>query len=307
MHPFLIPQIHSAMKLSRLRFMQALWLITLLFSSWNAQAAGTITYIHSDISGSPIAATDKTGAVSWRQSYRPYGDRLLQQDQGSHQQWFSGKSHDNSTGLAYFGARYYDPSIGRFTGIDSVRYKESNLHSFNRYAYANHSPYKYDDPDGRIPLLLLGLAPEGVSALTAVYYAVATRVAISGVYRFGISLAAAEVGLVGPAVTAAGVTAVAAKGVATKTDRLKAHVLNGELDAARREAAGQVVKRKADGTPWDHVHELRDAQRGLLNRIESINRQLGRDGISDAQRVTLQQELGQASRLLDKTEGYLPR
>jgi len=95
--------------------------------------------------------------------------------------------------------------------------------------------------------------------------------------------------------------------VATKTDRLKAHVLNGELDAARRESAGQVVARKADGTPWNHVQELRDAQRGLLNRIDSINRQLSRDGISDAQRSALQRELGEASRLLDKTEGYLPR
>jgi len=99
----------------------------------------------------------------------------------------------------------------------------------------------------------------------------------------------------------------AAKGVATKTDRLKAHVLNGELDAARREAAGQVVVRKPDGTPWNHVQELRDAQRGLQNRIDSIKSQLGREGISDAQRAALQNELGQASRLLDKTEGYLPR
>lgn len=46
---------------------------------------------------------------------------------------------------------------------------------------------------------------------------------------------------------------------------------------------------------------------GLLNRIDSINRKLGGNGISDAHRAALQQELGQASKLLDKTEGYLPR
>jgi YD repeat-containing protein len=74
-----------------------------------------------------------------------------------------------------------------------------------------------------------------------------------------------------------------------------------------REAAGEVVARKADGTPWDHVHELRDAQRGLLNRIDSIKRQLGNGKVSDAQRSALQRELGEASKLLDKTEGYLPR
>jgi hypothetical protein len=33
----------------------------------------------------------------------------------------------------------------------------------------------------------------------------------------------------------------------TKTDNLKKHVLNGELDAARRELAGEVVARKPNG------------------------------------------------------------
>jgi RHS repeat-associated protein len=92
-----------------------------------------------------------------------------------------------------------------------------------------------------------------------------------------------------------------------KTDRLKKHILNGEMDAARREAAGEVVARKADGTPWDHVTELRDAQRGLLNRIKAINKQLSNSNLDNATRSSLQDELGEASRLLDKTEGYLPR
>ena len=86
----------------------------------------------------------------------------------------------------------------------------------------------------------------------------------------------------------------------------KEHVLNGELDAARREAAGEVVARKRDGTPWDHVQELEDAQNGLLNRIDEINRQLGRS-IPPEQREELVNELSEASKLLDLTEQYLPR
>lgn len=94
----------------------------------------------------------------------------------------------------------------------------------------------------------------------------------------------------------------------TKTDKLKNHILNGELDAARREAAGEVVARKADGTPWDHVTELEDAQNGLLNRINSINKQLSSTkGLSDTTRSGLLKELSEASKLLDKTEGFLPR
>jgi murein DD-endopeptidase MepM/ murein hydrolase activator NlpD len=47
------------------------------------------------------------------------------------------------------GARYYDPIVGRFMGIDPVGFKETNPISFNRYAYANNNPYKFVDPDGR--------------------------------------------------------------------------------------------------------------------------------------------------------------
>jgi len=42
-------------------------------------------------------------------------------------------------------ARYYDPVIGRFYSNDPAGF--SNIHNFNRYAYANNNPYKYVDPD----------------------------------------------------------------------------------------------------------------------------------------------------------------
>jgi len=46
------------------------------------------------------------------------------------------------------GARYYDPTIGRFMAVDPVSFTEKNLHSFNRYNYGNNNPYKYIDPNG---------------------------------------------------------------------------------------------------------------------------------------------------------------
>ena len=42
--------------------------------------------------------------------------------------------------------RYKDPIHGRFLQNDPVGF--SNIHNFNRYAYANNNPYKYVDPDG---------------------------------------------------------------------------------------------------------------------------------------------------------------
>jgi uncharacterized protein RhaS with RHS repeats len=50
------------------------------------------------------------------------------------------------------GARYYDPLLGRFVGIDPQGVDPANIHSLNRYAYANNNPYKFVDPDGHSPI-----------------------------------------------------------------------------------------------------------------------------------------------------------
>jgi hypothetical protein len=93
----------------------------------------------------------------------------------------------------------------------------------------------------------------------------------------------------------------------TKTDRLKEHLTDRDLDAARRELKGEVVKTKPNGVPWDHVDEVQNAQRGLLNRIGQLKRQLLDSRISDADRAALQSELSEASRLLDHSEQFVPR
>lgn len=132
-------------------FTTLLVLFSLVVST--TQAVETITYYHNDALGSPVAATDEAGNVKWREEYQPYGSRLLKQDGGTNDTWFTGKQEDKSNGLSYFGARWYDPVVGRFTGIDPVGFQEGNTHSFNRYAYANNNPYKYVDPDGRHPVI----------------------------------------------------------------------------------------------------------------------------------------------------------
>jgi RHS repeat-associated protein len=120
----------------------------------------TITFIHNDLAGSPMAATDINGAIVWKEDYSPYGERKQNEAASSNQhQWFGGKLQDSETGLSYFGARYYDPVVGRFMGVDAVGFNPGNLQSFNRYAYANNNPYKFVDPDGNEPQATIGAAP----------------------------------------------------------------------------------------------------------------------------------------------------
>jgi len=127
-----------------------LWssVIFLLISS-SVLNAEEITYYHLDALGSTVAATDENGALLWKEAYRPYGERIRKEDGNTNDIWYTGKPHEEEMGLSYFGARWYDPNIGRFMAIDPVGVDEGNIHSFNRYAYANNNPYKYVDPDGR--------------------------------------------------------------------------------------------------------------------------------------------------------------
>ncbi|MBI2850861.1 MAG: RHS repeat-associated core domain-containing protein [Chloroflexi bacterium] len=53
-----------------------------------------------------------------------------------------------STGLYYYGARYYDPTIGRFISADTVVQNQANPQSMNRYSYVFNNPLRYVDPTG---------------------------------------------------------------------------------------------------------------------------------------------------------------
>src|SRR6187401_3093373 len=122
--------------------------------------AGTITYYHNDLAGSPIAATNSSGQVLWREGYRPYGERTTNSAaSSSNDVWFTSRRQDVETGLVYMGARYYDPVTGRFASTDPKGFDDNNVHSHNRYAYANNNPYRYADPDGAQALPALSPPP----------------------------------------------------------------------------------------------------------------------------------------------------
>jgi RHS repeat-associated protein len=100
-----------------------------------------------------VAATDEQGNVIWREDYQPYGGRIDHDPAANNNtRWFTGHPHDEASGLTYMGARWYDPTVGRFMGVDPKNFSSGNLHSFNRYGYGNNNPYRYVDPDGRSPI-----------------------------------------------------------------------------------------------------------------------------------------------------------
>ena len=60
---------------------------------------------------------------------------------------FTGQRLDG-TGLYYYNARYYDPTLGRFISADTIIPNPTNPQYFNRYSYCLNNPLKYTDPSG---------------------------------------------------------------------------------------------------------------------------------------------------------------
>ena len=135
---------------SVLKAIQSGLMFVLMLLASMTQAAENFTYITTDHLGSPILATDQSGAVLWREHYQPYGRKALNED-GDNSVGFTGHREDKSLGVTYMQGRWYHPDMGRFMALDPVRFVESNPISVNRYAYANNNPYVYVDPDGRQP------------------------------------------------------------------------------------------------------------------------------------------------------------
>jgi len=92
-----------------------------------AFSARTTTYFHTDATGSVVAATDEAGALLWRKDYAPFGEQL-DSPPNAERTAYTGKQHDDVVGLTYFGARWFDPEIGRFTGVDPISFGDQHAH-----------------------------------------------------------------------------------------------------------------------------------------------------------------------------------
>ncbi|MBU7047231.1 MAG: RHS repeat protein [Theionarchaea archaeon] len=101
-------------------------------------------YYHTDHVGSTRLVTNQSKNIVTEVSYHPFGEPTEAVEEPH---LFTGKEKD-ATGLYYYGARYYDPDIGRFTTRDPLAGERSSPQSSNRYAYCANNPVKLVDLAG---------------------------------------------------------------------------------------------------------------------------------------------------------------
>jgi RHS repeat-associated protein len=91
--------------------------------------------------------TDNTGnQIGTTVKYLPFGETRATVTVPT-DKLFTGQRPDG-TGLYYYNARYYDPTIGRFISPDTIIQSMANPQCFNRYSYCLNNPLKYTDPSG---------------------------------------------------------------------------------------------------------------------------------------------------------------
>lgn len=133
----------------------------------NASGDTETLYLHTDHLGTTQRITDAAGNSVWQATYTPFG-RLLSEPPDFDCPLFTGQLWDAESGFYYFGARYYDPELGRFISPDpwtcgpddprlmgqpngTVMIPQAWLtqpRAAHPYLYCLNNPVTYRDPDG---------------------------------------------------------------------------------------------------------------------------------------------------------------
>jgi RHS repeat-associated protein len=90
--------------------------------------------------GSTLGLTDASGSETTQYTYEPFGQTSVSGVTSSNSSQYTGRENDG-TGLYYYRARYYSPSLQRFISEDPI----GIAGGINLYSYVDNNPITYRD------------------------------------------------------------------------------------------------------------------------------------------------------------------
>ncbi|WP_310605497.1 cellulose binding domain-containing protein [Anaerosporobacter sp.] len=116
----------------------------------SVETSGEISYYKTDEKHSVTDILDGTGKVRTTIEYDEYGTIANSEviSTGGNIFAYTGHVYDESIGLYYAKARYYDAEKGRFISEDNYRGKRNDPTSLNLYTYCTNNSIAYYDPTG---------------------------------------------------------------------------------------------------------------------------------------------------------------
>ena len=103
---------------------------------------------------------NSSGKLIEKTRYDPFGSELTGGNKSKY--GYNGKEEDVTTGLLYYGTRYYNPRLKRWTQADPTIQDIYDPQTLNRYSYVLNNPIKLTDPKG-LSALLIGTGVNGGS------------------------------------------------------------------------------------------------------------------------------------------------
>ena len=104
---------------------------------------------HKDIQGSSTSLVKEDGSADATYRYTDFGETTINGDnKAENEVCYTGGIYDQSTGLYYLNARYYNPEDGGFLTEDTYRGEINEPETQNLYVYCADNPINYVDPSG---------------------------------------------------------------------------------------------------------------------------------------------------------------
>ncbi|MBV7339956.1 hypothetical protein KFU94_69460 [Chloroflexi bacterium TSY] len=128
-----------------------------------------VMYQYHSPQGHLLLSADAANNVQGGFTFGPFGEVLAQiGTDAEHPRQFNGKEYDATSGLSYYGYRYYDPMSLQWTQSDPLyRFVPdvglTDPRRMNLYVFSLNNPLRYIDPDGRdtFRLRLISIGSEG--------------------------------------------------------------------------------------------------------------------------------------------------
>ncbi len=117
--------------------------------------------------GSVRQLADAQGYIAQRYEYGPFGEMLASEGKRANSLRYTGEPWDSDVGLLYLRARWYDPSVGRFTTRDPFRGFAALPQSQNPYVYVYNNPINLTDPSGN-SAIVIGIVVVSVGAIVVI-------------------------------------------------------------------------------------------------------------------------------------------
>jgi RHS repeat-associated protein len=109
-----------------------------------------INWLFGDHLGSQSITTDIGGNKSAEVRFKAWGEDRYTSGATPTSYRYTGQRWETSLSISFYGARWYDPYLNRWNQPDSIIPQGQGVQAWDRYAYVNNNPVRFNDPSGHV-------------------------------------------------------------------------------------------------------------------------------------------------------------